>query len=247
MATVPQLAQGQVDLRRSHLEADSGPPLGVGNNRQKQVIGVGPGIPHTGCLLLRRLAQALGGTARLHPLLREGIEEQAFVQAMGPQEVTQLFQQMRYMRAVPTGRARKELYQMAMEGYPTVRCFYSSLMNLVWHASATLGTWELAQAAQIDKQNGKQGTAGIRLIMMLDPLGKAYYWMMHQRTSELKTPFGYGFYAKRRREQAILVHHAVVGRLLSAMQMHGSSITKKSLTVGSLLPKLRQKCPNCTK
>ena len=52
--------------------------------------------------------------------------------------------------------------------------------------------------------------------MMLDPMGKAYYWIMHDKTREIKRHFGYGFYQHRRREQAILVHHAVVGRLLLA-------------------------------
>ena len=52
--------------------------------------------------------------------------------------------------------------------------------------------------------------------MMLDPMGKAYYWLIHEHTKELKRDFGYGFYQHRRREQAILVNHAVTGRLVQA-------------------------------
>ena len=78
------------------------------------------------------------------------------------------------MRSVPRGRARKELYQMAMEADPMVGRFWASLMNLMWTSSCTLGTWELAEAAQLSKHNGKEGTAAIRLVMMLDPMGKAY-------------------------------------------------------------------------
>ena len=80
----------------------------------------------------------------------------------------------------------------------------------------TLGTWQLADAAQLDKHNGKLGTAGTRLIMMLDPMEKAYYWLMHAHTRDSPHYFGYGFYRHRRREQAILVHNAVAGRLRKA-------------------------------
>ena len=123
---------------------------------------------------------------------------------------------MKYKRCVSEGRARKELYQMMFEADPMIDKFYTCTMNAAYTSSRVLGTWELAGAAQLDKHNGKMGTAGVRLIMMLDPMGKAYYWMLHKRTREAKTYFGYGFYEHRRREQAILVHHAVAGRLRQA-------------------------------
>ena len=123
---------------------------------------------------------------------------------------------MKYKRCVPDGRARKELYQMLMEWSAMVAQWFAGLFNLAYRTSHTLGTWELAQSAQLEKHNGKPGTLGIRLIMMLDPMGKAYYRRLHTRTQDTKTHFGYGFYTNRRREQAILVHHAVTGRLVAA-------------------------------
>ena len=105
---------------------------------------------------------------------------------------------------------------MMLEWDPMIRSFYTGVMNIAYKFSCTLGTWELAQAAQLDKRNGKEGPLGIRLIMMLDPLGKVYYWLLHGLTTDVKRPFGYGFYANRRREQAILVHHATTGRLIKA-------------------------------
>ena len=88
---------------------------------------------------------------------------------------------------------------MIMEGDPTFKHFVDGLFNLLAFSSATLGTWELADAAQLDKHNGKEGTLGIRLILMMDPLGKAYYWLLHGQTRDMQTNFGYGFYTQTSR------------------------------------------------
>ena len=48
---------------------------------------------------------------------------------------------------------------------------------------------------------------------MLDPMGKMYYSRLFADTEEDAYCCGYGFYKHRRREQAILVHHAVTWRL----------------------------------
>ena len=87
---------------------------------------------------------------------------------------------------------------MLLEGDPLYGKWYSALFNLCYNCSKTLGTWELEEAAQLDKHSGKAGTLGIKLIMMLDPLGKAYYYIIHRRASDKKTHFGYEFYPKRR-------------------------------------------------
>ena len=105
---------------------------------------------------------------------------------------------------------------MLLESSPYARAFFATFFNHLKWSGKTLGTWELADAAQIDKHNGKQGTAGVRLVMMLDPMGKAYYWLLHADTRDTPHYFGYGFYRYRRREQAILVHNAVTGRLRQA-------------------------------
>ena len=133
-----------------------------------------------------------------------------------PNDLLGVFQQMKNNRNVLRNRARKELYQMSMEWDPMIKQFYAGLLNICYNFSKTLGTWELAEGAQLDKHNGKDGTLGIRVIMMMDPMGKAYYWLIHRKTNDRRTHFGYGFYDHRRREQAILVHHAVLRRFLRA-------------------------------
>ena len=107
--------------------------------------------------------------------------------------ITDAIVRMKYLRSVPRGRARKELYQMALEGDPRLRSFYAGLFNQLNWSGRTLGTFQLADAAQLDKHNGKLGTAGTRLIMMLDPMGKAYYWLLHARTSDSPHHFGVRF------------------------------------------------------
>ena len=91
---------------------------------------------------------------------------------------------------------------------------YASVLNIFYGKSLTLGTWELVDAVQLDKNNGETWDPGTWLLMMLDCMGKCYYWLMHQHIWDNKSHFGYGFYEHRRREQAILVHHVVAGQLL---------------------------------
>ena len=83
-----------------------------------------------------------------------------------------------------------------MQWDPVVRQFYAAVFNRFYDPGITLGTWELADAIQLDKNNGKLGTKSKILIMMLDPLGKAYYWLLHGLTVDIRRPFGYGFYDK---------------------------------------------------
>ena len=99
---------------------------------------------------------------------------------------------MRYMRSVPTNRARQELYQMMCEGSPATRTIITNTLNSAWHEDRVLGTWQLADAAQLDKHNGKEGTKAIRLINMLDPAGKLFFSKLHDRTQDDKYDFAYG-------------------------------------------------------
>lgn len=89
-------------------------------------------------------------------------------------------------------------YQMARELCPLLKKWYAALLNYMCCHSLTLGTWEIAQAARIPTHNGKLATSSIRH-MMLEPLGKSYYWHMHQRTQDINGDFGYGFYSNERR------------------------------------------------
>ena len=95
-------------------------------------------------------------------------------------------------------------------------------INLAYGEGRVLGTWQLSDAAQWDKHNGKEGPAAVRLINMLDPMGKLYYCLIFKGVEEDAYYFGYGFYQDRRREQAILVHHAVTWRLREAARKAGN-------------------------
>ena len=61
---------------------------------------------------------------------------------------------------------------------------------------------------QLDKFNGKEGTASIRLINKLDPVGKAMVNYIYDEGPMNYYDFEYGFCKGRRREQAILVQAA---------------------------------------
>ncbi len=89
----------------------------------------------------------------------------------------------------------------------------ATYFNVVWSSSFVPDGGLTSEAVQLDKQNGKQGTKSIRLINKLCPLGKVFFTLALQETKETPHQFGYGFYKDRRREQAILVHHAVTGRI----------------------------------
>ena len=88
-------------------------------------------------------------------------------------ELLPTVQKMKYKRCVPRGRARKELYQMSMEWEPQMESFYTSFMNVSYVASRVLRTWELAEAAQLEKHDGKTGVAAVRFSIVLDPVSKA--------------------------------------------------------------------------
>ena len=53
------------------------------------------------------------------------------------QQVLEVFEAMKYMRAVPKGRAAKELYQMAMAADPGWRAIVGCLFNMSYRQSKT--------------------------------------------------------------------------------------------------------------
>ena len=65
-------------------------------------------------------------------------------------------------------RARRGIYLVAMEWELTAKYFNAAIMDLSYNTARVLEAWELADAAQLDKHNGKQGGQGIK-IMVLDP------------------------------------------------------------------------------
>ncbi len=102
---------------------------------------------------------------------------------------------------------------MILEKSPACAQFVTNYFNQAWSDMYIPDGWQTSEAVQLDRQNGKQGTKSIRLINKLCPLGKVFFTLALQETKETPHQIGYGFYKDRRREQAILVHHAVRGKI----------------------------------
>eukprot|EP00972_Heterocapsa_arctica_P095423 14072534-Heterocapsa_arctica.AAC.1 len=64
--------------------------------------------------------------------------------------------------------------------------------------------WQLSQAAPISKHNGKEGCQGMRLLNLLDDMGKAWSLQLWQRAKITYDPCSYGFIPGRSKEGAIL-------------------------------------------
>ena len=56
--------------------------------------------------------------------------------------------------------------------------------------------------------NGKKGCKAVKLINLLDPLGKVFFTDLWERARPCGCYFSYGFYKGKRRESAILVQNA---------------------------------------
>ncbi len=121
--------------------------------------------------------------------------------------------EFKYMKSVPTGRARKEYWQMLCERSGAGAQFVTVLLNSFYSYMYIPDGWQTSECVQLDKQNGKEGTKGIRLINLLCPLGKLFFKLVQQDLPDKRFHFGSGFYSHRRREQPLLIHHAVTGRI----------------------------------
>ena len=120
---------------------------------------------------------------------------------------------MKYCKAVPDGRANKDMWQTMSEGTHGFDKEMCDLLNQTWHEGVVAGTWQHSMSAHLDNHKGKRETEAIRLINMMCPIGNIFSGSIHQRTVETKYNFGYGFYKNRRREQSLIIHHATTWRL----------------------------------
>jgi hypothetical protein len=178
----------------------------------------------------------LQGIAKVdEPRNNQGAPRTDFDQKWHSSDVLATLHAFKYLKSVPTGRARKETWQMLYEKSPACAQFITTYFNLVWSSMYVPDGWQTSEAVQLDKQNGKKGTKSIRLINKLCPLGKAFFKLTQQETQETPYPFGYGFYTNRRREQAILVHHAVTGRI----RRHVAELNQREKTKWSFVTTLR--------
>ena len=62
----------------------------------------------------------------------------------------------KYMKSVPTDRARKETWQMIFEKSSTCAQFLTTYFNIVWSSMYVPDGWQTSEAVQLDKQNGKK-------------------------------------------------------------------------------------------
>ncbi len=169
------------------------------------------------------------------PRNNDGAPVTEYEQKWHTSDIISTLHAFKYLKSVPTGRARKETWQMICEKSSACAQFVTTYFNLVWSNMYVPDGWQTSEAVQLDKQNGKKGTKSIRLINKLCPLGKAFFTLILQETTETPYYFGYGFYKNRRREQAILVHHAVTGRI----RTHVLDLNQREKTKWSFITTLR--------
>ena len=86
-------------------------------------------------------------------------------------------------------------------------------LNIMTRYSLVPRKWQYSETVQLDKQNFKLGPAAIRLINLLCPMGKVFFKTLWAKLNKPRYPFAYGFYQRRRREQAILIQNCTRWRL----------------------------------
>ena len=98
------------------------------------------------------------------------------------------------------------------------------LMRSIRRYGRSPAIWHRSSTAQIDKHNTKSGPAGIRLINMLDPLGRAFYnhlWKTCNHASQ--RDYAAGYTSHRSRLEPILQQHCLGWRLRKAKVSHNTS------------------------
>ena len=92
----------------------------------------------------------------------------------GHQELYRRMKECKSRKAVPQGRSVKELWQLTLEPYATGSQVGITL-NQIYEDGKLLRRWQVAQTAQLDKNNGKPGPKAVRLINIMCPLGKVFF------------------------------------------------------------------------
>ena len=84
-------------------------------------------------------------------------------------KIKKMFRRMKYRTTVPRGSSTKETWQMLLDDVDE----FADTIEYVWnrfHEHQILPRqWQVAEGAQIGKQNGKKSCAAVRLINILDP------------------------------------------------------------------------------
>lgn len=92
----------------------------------------------------------------------------------------------------------------------------SLLLTLIRRQGVTPIYWLLSQACAIPKFNNKTGTDALRLLHMLDPLGKCWVSGIWRQQKFNLPSWAFGFVPKRAREEAAITLRALSHRLLHA-------------------------------
>ena len=105
-----------------------------------------------------------------------------------------------------------KLQQALQQLFVHMRCSESA--PLEWHCS---------QGTQLDKRNGKPSCQGIRVVNVLDPMGKHFYRMLWRRgKSQAARDYASGYVRHRSREEAILQQCCLGHRLRKAGVGHAT-------------------------
>ena len=81
------------------------------------------------------------------------------------------------------------------------------LLCCIRQSAALVQQWNAPQTIQLDKCNGKKGCSSLRLIHLLDPVGKSFFESIWDKCSPTTWDFAYGFTPGKRREATIRRRH----------------------------------------
>ena len=92
--------------------------------------------------------------------------------------------------------------------------------------------WNVSQTAQLAKMNNKKGCAAIRLVHLLDPVGKGFFKGLWDRHVFTNWDFAYGFSRGKRREAAIVHQRS----LRHSLKKRGCSVHTGFFDVANAFP-----------
>ena len=101
--------------------------------------------------------------------------------------------------------------------------------------------WNVSQTFQLDKMNNKKGCAAIRLVHLLDPVGKGFFKGLWDRHLPTNWDFAYGFSKGKRRETAIVHQRS----LRHSLKSRGCSVHTGFYDVANAFPSPSHEAIDC--
>jgi uncharacterized C2H2 Zn-finger protein len=130
-----------------------------------------------------------------------------------PYNIIKQFKEAKNGRSVPKGLARKETWEMIMEGSQDNAMRITEYWKDIHEQKHYPGTFTESEGCQIPKGNNKSRCKAVRVINKLCPAGKTFTKLLWGRSKTEKKDYAFGFTQGRRREQAILIANTVKWRL----------------------------------